>query len=78
VTTNLDAERAVVWNMGAIAEHGDDRALKLFRDVLLASASIPGLFPPVSIEAEANGRRFQEVHADGATSGRSSSAHSRC
>jgi predicted acylesterase/phospholipase RssA len=69
VTTNLDAERAVVLDMGAIAEHGDDRALKLFRDVLLASAGIPGLFPPVSVEAEANGRRFQESHADGATSG---------
>jgi hypothetical protein len=51
--------------MGAIAERGDDKALKLFRDVLLASASIPGIFPPVPIDVEANGRTFQELHNDG-------------
>jgi hypothetical protein len=65
VTTNLDAGRRVVWNMGAIAEKGDDKALKLFRDILLASSSIPGFFPPVSIEVEANGKKFQEMHNDG-------------
>jgi predicted acylesterase/phospholipase RssA len=65
VTTSLDAGRAVVWNMGAIAARGDQPALKLFRDVLLASSSIPGLFPPVAIEAEADGKRIQELHADG-------------
>lgn len=66
VTTNLDAGRPVVWNMGAIAAHGGEAAVKLFRDVLLASASIPGIFPPVAIDVEANGRRFQELHGDGA------------
>jgi patatin-like phospholipase len=65
VTTNMDAGRRVIWNMGAIAERGDDKALKLFRDVLLASASIPGIFPPVPIEIEANGRTLQELHNDG-------------
>ena len=40
-TTNLDAGRRVVWNMGAIAAKGDDRSIKLFRDILLASSSIP-------------------------------------
>lgn len=65
VTTNLDAGRPVVWDMGAIAARGDDDALALFRDVLLASSSIPGLFPPVQIEARANGRAFREMHADG-------------
>jgi hypothetical protein len=64
-TTNLDTGRRVVWNMGAIAAKGDDKALKLFRDVLLASASIPGFFSPVSIEVEANGKRFEEMHSDG-------------
>ena len=64
-TTNLDAGRRVLWNMGAIAERGDDKALKLFRDVLLASSSIPGFFPPVAIEVEANGKKFQEMHLDG-------------
>jgi hypothetical protein len=64
-TTNLDAGRRVIWNMGAIAARGDEKGLKLFRDVLLASCSIPGFFSPVSIEVEANGRQFQEVHGDG-------------
>ena len=47
VTTNLDSERSMVWNMGAIAAHGGEQAIKLFRTVLLASSSIPGAFPPV-------------------------------
>ncbi len=64
-TTNLDAGRRMIWNMGAIAARGDEKALKLFRDVLLASCSIPGFFSPVAIEVEANGKRFQEVHGDG-------------
>jgi hypothetical protein len=64
-TTNQDAGRRVLWNMGAIASKGDDKALKLFRDVLLASSSIPGLFQPVLIDVEANGKKFQEMHLDG-------------
>lgn len=69
LTTNLDAGRSVVWNMGAIAEKGGDDALKLFRAILLASASIPGEFPPVYIEVEANERRFLEMHVDGGVNG---------
>jgi len=65
VTTNLDAGRPIAWNMGAIAAAGGDAALKLFRDVLLATSAIPGLFPPVLIDVEANGRRFSEMHMDG-------------
>ena len=64
-TTNLDAQRGVVWNMGAIAAKGDEASLKLFRDVLQASTAIPGLFPPVLIDVEANGKKTQEMHADG-------------
>ena len=64
-TTNLDTGRRVVWNMGAIAERGDEKALKLFRDILLASCSIPGFFSPVAIEVEANGKKLQEMHGDG-------------
>jgi patatin-like phospholipase len=63
-TTNLDAGRRVIWNMGAIAARGE-QGLKLFRDVLLASSSIPGFFSPVAIEVEANGKKFQELHGDG-------------
>ncbi len=74
VTTDIDAERSVVWNMGAIAAHGSghasgDAALKLFRSVLLASSAIPGGFPPVLINVEANGKQFQEMHVDGGVGG---------
>jgi hypothetical protein len=64
VTTNLDAQRGVVWDMGAIAAAGPAYR-DLFRDVLVASASIPGVFGPTFIEAEANGHRFREMHVDG-------------
>jgi Patatin-like phospholipase len=69
VTTDLDSARSVVWNMGAIAVHGGEDALKLFRSVLLASASVPGGFPPVLIDVEAQGKRFQEMHVDGGLGG---------
>jgi len=65
VTTDLDSGRPLAWNMGAIAAAGGDAALKLFREILVATSAIPGLFPPVPIEVEANGRRFSELHADG-------------
>lgn len=64
-TTNLDAQRTVVWDMGAIATVGTPRALEVFREVLLASASVPAIFPPVLIEARAGGDTFQELHVDG-------------
>jgi hypothetical protein len=69
VTTDLDAGRSVVWNMGAIAVHGGDAALNLFRRVLLASSAIPGGFPPVLIGVEANGKKFAEMHVDGGVGG---------
>lgn len=65
VTTNLDAQRSVVWNMGRIAEIGTPRALELFRDVLVASASVPAVFPPVLIDVESEGLRYHELHVDG-------------
>jgi hypothetical protein len=69
LTANLDAGRPMVWNMGAIAAEGGEAALKLFRQVLLAAASIEGMFPPVYITVEANGRQFQEMHGDGGATG---------
>jgi predicted acylesterase/phospholipase RssA len=65
VTTNLDTQRTVIWDMGRIASIRSTQALILFRDVLAASASIPVVFPPMLIDAEANGHRFQEMHVDG-------------
>lgn len=65
VTTNLDAQRTAIWNMGQIAASGQPGALELFRKVMQASASIPGVFPPVLIDVEANGKHFAEMHVDG-------------
>ncbi|HEY4443835.1 MAG TPA: patatin-like phospholipase family protein, partial [Steroidobacteraceae bacterium] len=66
-TTNLDTEQINVWNMTSIATQGGERARRLFRDVLIASASIPGAFPPVLIHVEGSGAAFDELHADGGT-----------
>ncbi len=66
-TTNLDAQRPVYWDMGKIAARGDEQARQLFCKVLLASASLPGIFPPVLIEVEAGGQVYQEMHVDGGT-----------
>ena len=65
VTTDLDTQRTVIWNMGRIASIGSPQAVSLFQDILSASASIPAVFPPMLIDAEANGHRFQEMHVDG-------------
>jgi predicted acylesterase/phospholipase RssA len=64
-TTNLDAQRPVLWDMGLIAKSRDPRAPILFRKILLASASIPGVFPPVRIQVQAEGRTYDEIHVDG-------------
>lgn len=68
-TTNLDAGRPVIWNIGRIADSGDPGAGDLIRSVLRASASIPGVFPPVYIEVAApDGTTYTEMHVDGGTS----------
>ena len=64
-TTNLDSQRAVVWDMGEIARKGGPEALSLFRALLVASSSVPGIFPPKLIEVEADGQMYQEMHVDG-------------
>lgn len=64
-TTNMDAQRFVVWNMGAIACKGDE---KLFERILLASAAIPVTFPPVFFHVKAGGMEYDEMHSDGGTS----------
>ena len=64
-TTNLDAGRPVAWDIGRIAASGAPHALSLIRDIIQASVSIPGVFPPVMIEYEAGGVRYEEMHVDG-------------
>ena len=57
----------MIWNMGAIAASGHPKALALFQSIMIASASIPGVFPPAMVEVEAGGRPYQEMHVDGGT-----------
>ncbi len=64
-TTDLDAQQPVIWNIGAIAKSGSPRAMEVVRKVLLASAAIPGAFPPSMIDVTVDGRPYQEMHVDG-------------
>lgn len=64
-TANLDSMRPVIWRIGAIANSGHPEALAMIRRILLASASIPGAFPPVIIPVEYQGQRYDELHVDG-------------
>jgi hypothetical protein len=69
VTTNLDAQETVIWDMGALAARGDHAALLLFRRILLASSSIPGVFPPVLIAGRGpDGAVVDQMHVDGGVS----------
>jgi predicted acylesterase/phospholipase RssA len=64
-TTDLDKRQRYIWNMTRIASSRDSRAMDLFHSLMLASASIPGAFPPVLIDVEAGGQKYQEMHVDG-------------
>jgi hypothetical protein len=64
-STNLDAQVPVIWNVGAIAASGHPRALETVRRLLLASASIPGAFPPVMFDVTTGHEAHQEMHVDG-------------
>lgn len=64
-TTNLDNEEPCIWDMGEIASRGGEAALALFRQVLAASASIPGIFPPRRLTSVFEGVTYEEMHVDG-------------
>lgn len=64
-TAHLDAQRAVIWDLGAIAASGAPNAIDVFRKALLASASIPVAFPPVLFKVEVDGQVYDEMHVDG-------------
>ncbi len=67
-TTDLDAGRPVIWDIGQIAASGKPGALNLVQRIMLASAAIPVAFPPVMIDVQANGKRYQEMNVDGGAS----------
>jgi hypothetical protein len=64
-TTDLDKQETVLWDMGAIAARGGTTARRLFRDVLVASASVPGVFPPMLVPVHVGTRHYEEMHVDG-------------
>jgi len=64
-TTQLDAQLPVIWNIGAIAASGNPGALDLVRKILRASSAVPGVFQPVLIDVELDGKQYQELHVDG-------------
>lgn len=64
-TTNIDAERPVLWNIGQMAQIETPQARALIRDVILASAAIPVVFPPITIEVTDGNIRREELHVDG-------------
>ncbi len=64
-TTDLDKQETVLWNLGVIAAHSGEPARELFRDVLIASASVPGIFPPVLIHVRSDAVDYDELHVDG-------------
>lgn len=64
-TSNLDAEQPVIWDMGAIASSKDPKRLDLFRTIMVASASIPMIFPPAMINVDVDGNPYDEMHVDG-------------
>lgn len=64
-TTDLDSQTSCIWDMGTIAAKGGPAAVTLFRNILAASASLPGLFPPRRFLCERDGEAFEEMHTDG-------------
>jgi predicted acylesterase/phospholipase RssA len=67
-TTYLEAQRPIIWDIGAIARSGNPKSLDLVHQIILASASIPGAFPPANIEVSAEGKTYNEMHVDGGVS----------
>lgn len=66
-TVNLDAQRAVIWDMGAIASSGSPDTARLFLQILVGSSAIPGVFPPQYIKVRAGDKVYDEMHVDGGT-----------
>ncbi|WP_267222907.1 patatin-like phospholipase family protein [Dyella silvae] len=64
-TTDLDKQETVIWNLGAVAARGGEVARETFRDVLIASASVPGMFPPTLIHVYDGEHHYDELHVDG-------------
>ncbi|MGB0844262.1 MAG: patatin-like phospholipase family protein, partial [Alphaproteobacteria bacterium] len=67
-TTNIESGRQVIWDIGEIALSNRPDRLELFHKVLLASAAIPGVFPPSEFRVTVDGATYREIHVDGGVS----------
>ena len=65
-TTNLDTKSLKIWDMGAIACRNTPASAALYRQIILASGSVPLAFPPVKIHIDIDGVPYDELHVDGA------------
>ena len=64
-TTDFSSGEPVIWDLGSIALHGGKNAKPLFHSLLLASASVPGMLPPVVVSVRSGGKLRRETHVDG-------------
>lgn len=64
-TTDLSTGEPVIWDLGSMALHGGKYAKPLIQSVLLASASVPGMLPPVVVRYRSHGVLRTETHVDG-------------
>lgn len=64
-STNLDAGRAVIWDITRVAMSGAPQSKNLIHQIILASSAIPGAFPPVLFKVDAGGITYDELHVDG-------------
>lgn len=65
-TTNIDAERPVLWDIGELASANTPEAFALIRKIVLASAAIPVFLKPVRIPVTDGVSTKEELHVDGA------------
>ena len=64
-TTDFATGEPAIWDLGSVALHGGTDAKRLFQTLLLASASVPGMLPPVLVRFRCGGRTREEAHVDG-------------
>ncbi|MCL1067412.1 patatin-like phospholipase family protein [Shewanella olleyana] len=64
-TTHFDSGKAIIWNIGEIASSDLPNKHKLIHQILTASASIPGVFPPQFFNVYHEGNEYEELHVDG-------------
>jgi hypothetical protein len=67
-TTEEEARRFVIWDVGAIACRNGPGDRDLIIDALVGSAAIPGVFPASKIDVYVDGECHTERHIDGGTS----------